>query len=100
MDQSSVQQNPRAQYDDFDDFKAAHAENSARILKKIMEGFEVEKDLIEEVFRLVCHHETGGDPRSDLIRDADALSFFEVNLPMYLEREGAGKGFRAVSMGI
>jgi len=89
----------RDQYDDFDDFKAAHAENSARILKKIMEGFEMEKDLIEEVFRLVCHHETGGDPRSDLIRDADALSFFEVNLPMYLEREGAEKALERCRWG-
>ena len=61
----------RDKYDNFDVFKEAHAENSAQILKKIMEDFDLEKDLIEKVYQLVCHHETGGDPRSDLIRDAD-----------------------------
>lgn len=81
----------RDENDDFDAFKAAHAENSAQILKNIMEDFNVEEDFIEEVYRLVCHHETGGDPRSDLIRDADGLSFFEVNLPLYYEREGPEK---------
>ena len=89
----------RDDYDDFNDFKAAHAKNSARILKEIMGGFDVEKDLIEEVFRLVCHHETGGDPRSDLIRDADGLSFFKVNLPMYLEREGPEKALERCRWG-
>ena len=41
-----------------------------------------------EVHRLVCLHEVGGDPRSDLLRDADGLSFFDVNLPHYFERNG------------
>ncbi|MBW1690478.1 MAG: DUF4202 family protein [Deltaproteobacteria bacterium] len=88
MDDRKVMQ---GESDDFDDFKEAHAENSAQILKDIMEDLGIERDLIEEVYQLVCHHETGGDPRSDLIRDADGLSFFEVNLPLYFEREGPEK---------
>ena len=32
------------------------------------------------------HHETGGDPRADLLKDADSLSFFQVNLPHYYAR--------------
>jgi hypothetical protein len=44
--------------------------------------------LTREVHRLVCLHEVGGDPRSDLLRDADGLSFFDVNLPHYFERSG------------
>ncbi len=87
------------EYDDFKDFKTAHAENSALILKEIMEDFEIEKDLIEEVYQLVCHHETGGDPRSDLIRDSDGLSFFEVNLPLYFEREGLEKALERCRWG-
>lgn len=81
----------RDDYENFDTFKADHAKNSAQILKKIMEDKNIGKDLIEEVYRLVCRHETGGDTRSDLIRDADGLSFFEVNLPLYFEREGLEK---------
>jgi hypothetical protein len=89
----------RDNYDNFDVFKAAHAENSAQILKKIMEDFDLEKDLIEEVYELVCHHETGGNPRSDLIRDADCLSLFEVNLLIYFEREGAEKALERFRWG-
>lgn len=75
-------------FPDFDAFKKAHAESSARILREIMESCGMEEALINEVHRLVRNHEAGGDPRSNLLRDADALSFFDVNLPMYLQREG------------
>jgi hypothetical protein len=30
----------------------------------------------------------GGDPRSGLLKDADSLSYFDVNLPLYFERHG------------
>lgn len=78
----------RADFDDFDKFKAAHARNSATILRELMEDCGVEKNMIEEVHHLVCIHEVGGDPRSDLLKDADAISYFDVNLPLYFERNG------------
>ncbi|MBW1740811.1 MAG: DUF4202 family protein [Deltaproteobacteria bacterium] len=78
----------REDFTDYDTFKTAHAQNSARILKEIMQDYNVQPDLVDNVFGLVCCHETGGDPRSNLIRDADSLSFFDVNLPLYFEREG------------
>lgn len=30
----------------------------------------------------------GGDPRSNLLKDADSISYFEVNMPLYFQREG------------
>ncbi len=30
----------------------------------------------------------GGDPSSDLLKDADSISYFDVNLPLYYQREG------------
>ncbi|NQU04375.1 MAG: hypothetical protein HQ589_09540 [Syntrophaceae bacterium] len=33
-------------------------------------------------------HEIGGDPCSDLLKDADSISYFEVNMPLYVQREG------------
>jgi hypothetical protein len=78
----------KADFNDFDEFKAAHAENSARILKEVLEECCVEKSVTEEVFRLVCLHETGGDEWSDLLKDADSLSFFQINLPYYFARQG------------
>jgi len=79
----------RADYDDYDDFKAAHARNGAAILREIMSECGCADDtLTHEVHRLVCVHEVGGDPRSDLLKDADSISYFDVNLPLYFEREG------------
>ena len=77
----------RADFADYDAFKAAHARNSAAILGEIMHECGVEGEALPgEVHRLVCLHEVGGDPRSDLLKDADSLSYFDVNLPLYAQR--------------
>ncbi len=78
----------RSDFNDYDAFKAAHAQNSARILKKILNECHVEQTIIDEACRLVERHETGGDLCSDLLKDADSISFFEVNMPLYFQREG------------
>jgi len=48
----------------------------------------------------VRYHETGGDPRADLLRDADSLSYFDVNLPLYHAREGDEETLRRCIWGI
>jgi hypothetical protein len=48
----------------------------------------VERHIVSEACRLVEVHEVGGDPRSDLLKDADGISYFDVNLPLYGRREG------------
>jgi len=78
----------RSDYDDYDAFKAAHARNGARMLREIMEKCGVEGSMTEEACRVVTLHEVGGDPRSDLIKDADSVSYFKVNMPLYYQREG------------
>jgi len=78
----------RQHFSNYDLFKVAHANNSVRILKEIMLRHKVSPEIIKETCRLVGLHETGGDPRSDVLNDADSLSFFCVNLPWYFEREG------------
>ena len=78
----------REDFEDFDRFKAEHAINSAKLLGELMSDFAVEAEIAEEVCRLVRLHEVGGDPRSDLLKDADAISYFDVNLPLYFERNG------------
>ncbi len=76
----------RTDFANYDKFKVAHARNSAEILKEIMLECGVQDHIIKEVYHLVCSHETGGGQRADLIRDADSISFFEVNLPLYFKR--------------
>jgi hypothetical protein len=72
----------------FDEFKAAHASHSAEILRSILEECGVDECVKVEVCRLVRLHETGGDERSDILKNADALSYFQDNLPLYFARNG------------
>lgn len=78
----------RVDFEDFDEFKAAHAENSAAILEEVMVDCGLEEGMVEEVCRHVRRHEVGGDPRSNLLKEADGISYFDVNLAMYFERNG------------
>ncbi len=84
----------RTDYADYDAFKAAHARNSAVILKEIMAECGVARDIMAEVYRLVCIHEVGGDPRAEHLKDADAISYFDVNLPLYYARTGREETLR------
>jgi len=78
----------REDYKDYDEFKEAHASNSAKILAEIMNECNISKKLADDIVFLVCHHETGGTRRVDILRDADSISFFHVNLPYYFLRNG------------
>lgn len=87
-DQAKIKQ---ANFNDYDQFKAAHAHHSATILKQILHKCQVEQSIIDNACQLVEQHEVGGDPRSDLLKDADSISYFEVNMPLYFQREGYQK---------
>lgn len=78
----------RQDYKNYDEFKDAHASNSAEILAEIMKECNISKELADDSFFLVCHHERGGTRRVDILRDADSISFFHVNLPYYFMRSG------------
>jgi hypothetical protein len=78
----------REDYKDYDEFKESHASNSAKILAEIMKECGISTKLADDIFFLVCHHETGGTRRVDILRDADSISFFHVNLPYYFLRNG------------
>ena len=77
----------RADFENYDAFKAAHAKHSTKILRQILQECQVDNSIVEEACRLVLYHEIGGDPGSDLLKDADSISFFDVNLPFYYQRE-------------
>jgi len=85
VDQRKVR---REDFEHYDQFKATHAHNSAEILKEVMLNCGVEETLMEQVYDLVNRHEVGGDERSDLLKDADSISYFDVNLPHYYNRHG------------
>ena len=64
----------RSHFSNFDQFKAAHASNSAQILNEILQQCQVQQSIVDEARRLVEVHEIGGDARSDLLKDADSIS--------------------------
>lgn len=80
----------RMNFPSYDDFKRAHAENSAKIVNEILSTYPIAQDVIERVHYLIANHEFGKDGDLDLtiLKDADSLSFFETNLSYYFHREG------------
>jgi hypothetical protein len=89
----------REDFTDYNKFKAAHARNGAAILGEILDKCGVATSVADEACRLVTLHEVGGDPRSDLLQDTDSISFFEVNMPLYYQREGWEETRRRCSWG-
>ena len=78
----------RKNYKDYDEFKNAHALNSANISVEILKECNVSTELTDDVFGLIRLHETGGSRRANILRGADGISFFHVNLPEYFSRNG------------
>jgi len=76
----------RKDYKTYYEFKKAHASNSAKILMEIMKECNIGNELIIEVFFLVRNHEIGGMEFVDVLKEADSISFFNVNLPYYFAR--------------
>ena len=68
----------RADFNDYNTFKAAHARSGAAILRAILDKCGVTESVADEACRLVELHEAGGDPRSDLLKDADSISFIDA----------------------
>jgi len=78
----------REDFDDYDVFKATHARHGAQLMRPILNSCSVARGIVDEACRLVEVHEVGGDPQADLLKDADSISYFDVNLPLYFQREG------------
>ena len=89
----------RSDYKSYDEFKKAHALNSANILVEIIKEYNVSEELIDEIFFLVKNHETGNGKKTDILKYADTISFFQVNLPLYFTRNSEEETKNRVSWG-
>ena len=76
----------RENYSDYNEFKMAHARNSAKILNDLLSKYDLKKTILYKVSNLVTHHEFGGNPETNILKDADSISYFDVNLPFYFQR--------------
>jgi len=70
------------------EYKKQHASMSAKIISEMLQKHGYDDKFVEKVKKLVENHEVGGDPETDVLRDADSLSFFSYNLSFNLKRNG------------
>jgi len=78
----------RSKFASYNDFKNAHALNSARVIQEILDKYPLSRKVKNKIIILIRNHELGQSEDSDLaiLKDADSLSFFELNLLDYAER--------------
>jgi hypothetical protein len=82
---------------DYQAFKDAHARGGAEILVHTLAELEAPLSVIQRAHELVARHERPGEDRElALLNDADALSFFSLNTPGFLEYFGASHTRRKV----
>ena len=76
----------RENYSDYNEFKRAHSINSAKVLNDLLSKYNLNKNIRNKISNLVIHHEFGGNPETNILKDADSISYFDVNLPLYFQR--------------
>ncbi len=65
-------------------FLKYHQRRSAKIIADFLQTLDCPAELSAKVYHLVAHHETGGDFETDLLKDADSLSFFQTNIDHFV----------------
>lgn len=78
-----IEQSPSELYEDY---KEKHAERSAEITANLMEDVGYDQDSINKVRDYITHHEVGGSEETDILMDADSITYFRYNVNLYYER--------------
>jgi hypothetical protein len=65
-----------------------HGDRSAMFVSGFLKNEGVDERLIDEIYKLVKHHEDGGWKEADILKDADSVSFLEVNASMFISKIG------------
>jgi hypothetical protein len=61
-----------------------HGKRSAKIVGEFLVKKGMDKKFIAKVKRLIVVHEMGGTYEENLIKDADSISFLEINGPLFI----------------
>lgn len=73
----------RAENETYNEYKMRHAKRSSQLVAKLMIKYGYPKDLVEKTSHLVEEHEVGGDKETNILKDADSISFFSCNIEWY-----------------
>ena len=63
-----------------------HQKEGANIMIELLEKERFEKDEIERIANMILKHEVGGDKESDLIKNADSISYLEINALKHIKK--------------
>ncbi len=74
------------------DYLKNHQEKGAEIITKFLQEKGYPKKDTKRIAEMVRLHEVGGTEEADLIKDADSISYFEVNAPKHIEKFGKPLG--------
>jgi len=86
IERSTARKTKRQNYVDYNEFKKAHSRKSAKLLCEILSKYDLNQTVIDKITKLVICHEFGGNPEANILKDADSISYFDVNLPFYFQR--------------
>lgn len=92
-DKNRVKRKPDESYDEY---KKRHQERSAAVLKEFLLRIEAHPHLSEDICAMVLYHDIGElVTKNDrlykdyrILKDADAITFFEIEFPAYIHRCG------------
>ena len=65
-----------------------HQKGGAKLMSKFLRKYHYSEKDIQRVAEMIKFHEVGGTFESDLIKDADSISYFENNAPNHIEKFG------------
>jgi hypothetical protein len=63
-----------------------HQEKGAKIITAFLKEKHYNVKDIDRIYKMVSKHEWGGDLESDLIKDADSISYLELNAPKHAQK--------------
>lgn len=84
-------ENIAEKFDDYKTYKRLHAEKGSQIIAGLMKKYNFDNNFTNKVIKLVKNHESGGDDESNILMDADTISFFIENLDNYITDFGIEK---------
>lgn len=69
--------------------KKQHAVGGSTAVYQLLQKYGVDESECIRIKNMIANHEEGGDEESDIIRDADSMSYLEDNLDNFLKKYGA-----------
>ena len=69
-----------------EEFLKRHQEKGAELMRTFLTEKGARAELINRVCHLIERHEVGGDADQNFLKDVDSLSFFENNIPHFLQK--------------